>query len=203
MDKLGERWERGNEEEWKLIERCQRGEWQAFEELAERKRQRIFWIAYQITGDEEGALEITQETFIKLWRRIGRFQPGRRFDTWLYRMVVNGSIDYFRKRKRVAGGASPVEGVAEKLPSIQPDAEKELLIKELQKIFNRLSSRLPPKQRATFVLREIHGFSIKEIAKIMRATQSTVRNNLWLAKQFLRQQIKRHFPEYLTWIDRR
>ncbi len=200
MDKPDKRWEGGSEEEGLLIKRCQRGDWQAFEELIEQKRQRIFWIAYQITGDEEGALDITQETFIKLWRSIGRFQRGRKFDTWLYRMVVNGSIDYLRKQKKVWGGASPVEGMAEEFASIPPDAERKLLIKELQKIFNHLASRLPPKQRAAFVLREIHGFSIREIAKIMRATQSTIRNNLWLAKQFLREQMERHFPEYITWI---
>ncbi|MFB0518997.1 MAG: RNA polymerase sigma factor [Acidobacteriota bacterium] len=200
MDKPDKRWENSIEEEGLLIKRCQRGEWQAFEELVERKRQRIFWIAYQITGDEEGALDITQETFIKLWKGIGKFQRGRKFDTWLYRMAVNGSIDYLRKKKRASGGLYPAEGMAEELFSIPPDAEKKLLIKELQEIFNYLASRLPPKQRAAFVLREIHGFSIREIAKIMRATQSTIRNNLWLAKQFLREQIERHFPEYLTWI---
>ena len=202
MSELDKRWGRGNEEEWELIERCQRGEWQAFEELVERKRQRIFWIAYQIIGDEEGALDITQEIFIKLWRRIGKFRKGRKFDTWLYRMVVNGSIDYLRKRRRVSREVSLV-GVAEEFPSIPPDAEKKLLIKELQKVFHRLSSRMPPKQRAAFVLREIHGFSIREIAKIMRASQSTIRNNLWLAKRFLREQIERHFPEYIAWMDRR
>ncbi|TKJ35880.1 hypothetical protein CEE39_00690 [bacterium (candidate division B38) B3_B38] len=203
MDKPDKRWEVSSEEEELLIKRCQRGDWQAFEELVERKRQRIFWIAYQITGDEDGALDITQETFIKLWQRIGRFQRGRKFNTWLYRMVVNGSIDYLRNKKRGAGGVSAVEGMAEELPSIQPDAEKKLLIKELQAIFNCLASRLPPKQRAAFVLKEIHGFSIREIAKIMRATQSTIRNNLWLAKKFLREQIERHFPEYITWINRK
>jgi len=203
VDKPDKWWGRGSEEEADLIKRCQRGEWQAFEELVERKRQRIFWIAYQITGDEEGALDIAQETVIKLWKRIGRFQQGKRFDTWLYRMVVNGSIDYLRKRKRVAGVVSWGEREAEELPSIQPDAERKLLIKELQEVFNHLSDRLPAKQRAAFVLREIHGFSIREIAKIMRVTQSTVRNNLWLAKQFLREKIERHFPEYKTWIDRR
>ncbi|MDH5405369.1 MAG: RNA polymerase sigma factor [Candidatus Aminicenantes bacterium] len=200
MDKPDKRWEDSIEEEGLLIKRCQRGEWQAFEELVERKRQRIFWIAYQITGDEEGALDITQEIFIKLWKGIGRFQRGRKFDTWLYRMVVNGSVDFLRKKKRAVGGVFVVEGMAEELPSIQPNAEKKLLIKELQEIFNYLASRLPPKQRAAFVLREIHGFSIREIAKIMRATQSTIRNNLWLAKQFLREQMERHFPEYITWI---
>jgi len=203
VDKPDKRWESSSEEEELLIKRCQRGDWQAFEELVERKRQRIFWIAYQITGDEDGALDITQETFIKLWQRIGRFQRGRKFNTWLYRMVVNGSIDYLRNKKRGAGGVSAVEGMAEELPSIQPDAEKKLLIKELQAIFNCLASRLPPKQRAAFVLKEIHGFSIREIAKIMRATQSTIRNNLWLAKKFLREQIERHFPEYITWINRK
>ena len=200
MDKPDKRCEDSIEEEGLLIKRCQRGEWQAFEELVERKRQRIFWIAYQITGDEEGALDITQEIFIKLWKGIGRFQRGRKFDTWLYRMVVNGSVDFLRKKKRAVGGVFVVEGMAEELPSIQPNAEKKLLIKELQEIFNYLASRLPPKQRAAFVLREIHGFSIREIAKIMRATQSTIRNNLWLAKQFLREQMERHFPEYITWI---
>jgi len=200
VDKPDKRWEDSIEEEGLLIKRCQRGEWQAFEELVERKRQRIFWIAYQITGDEEGALDITQEIFIKLWKGIGRFQRGRKFDTWLYRMVVNGSVDFLRKKKRAVGGVFVVEGMAEELPSIQPNAEKKLLIKELQEIFNYLASRLPPKQRAAFVLREIHGFSIREIAKIMRATQSTIRNNLWLAKQFLREQMERHFPEYITWI---
>ncbi|MFB0518817.1 MAG: RNA polymerase sigma factor [Acidobacteriota bacterium] len=200
MNKPYNQWEGSSEKEELLIKRCQRGEWLAFEELVERKRQRIFWIAYQITGDEEGAQDITQEIFIKLWKGIGKFQRGRKFDTWLYRMVVNGSIDFLRKKKRAVGEVFVVEGMAEELPSIKPNSEKKLLIKELQEIFNYLASRLPPKQRAAFVLREIHGFSIREIAKIMRATQSTIRNNLWLAKQFLREQMESHFPEYLTWI---
>jgi RNA polymerase sigma-70 factor (ECF subfamily) len=177
-----------------LIREAARGDAGAFEELVLRKRERVVRTAYQITGDLEDARDVAQWVFIRLWKVLGRFDPGRRFDTWLYRITVNAAIDLLRE-KGPRGTLQPLPEDPSALPADgAPSAEHALDLKELQRAFLRLASRLAPKQRAAFVLREIEGQSTEEVARALDIRESTVRNHLLQARRVLREGLEREYP---------
>ncbi len=186
-------------EEREIIQRAAKGNLEAFEELVRMKREKVFWISYHITGNEEDARDISQLVFIRLWKILRRFQVEKRFDTWLYRITVNMSIDYLRaSRERTE--MIPLDRFEEhRAPSATRlfQQEESIALEEIQKIYTVLSRRLAPKQRAVFALREIEGLSTKEISKIMRINHSTVRNHLFQARQIMQDGLKRYYPEYL------
>jgi RNA polymerase sigma-70 factor (ECF subfamily) len=131
--------------------------------------------------------------FVRLWKGLDRYDPRRRFDTWLYRITVNAAIDLIRSpgRKLVQplseDGPEPVEtrGV---------DVDASLDLGTLQKAFKDLAAKLAPKQRTAFVLREIEGLETAEVARVMNVTESTVRNHLHQARRILRAGLERDYP---------
>jgi len=181
-------------DEGELIRAAVEGDLGAFDELVLRKRERVIRIAFQVTGDLEEAKDVAQAVFLRLWRVLRRFDPGRRFDTWLYRMTVNLAIDQLRTH-------GP-KGIFEPLPSDPalpaPSArfgpEQSLDLAALQRAFLRLAARLAPKQRAAFVLREIDGLETAEVARILGVRESTVRNHLHQARRILRAGLERDYP---------
>lgn len=184
-------------DELKLIEAAAAGERQAFDELVRRKRERVVRTAYQITGNMDDALDVAQGVFLKLWQGLGRFDPRRRFDTWVYRITVNAAIDHLRSRgPRGAIQALPEEPVDDR-PGRVPAAEARLDRKEIQQAFLRLAARLAPKQRAVFVLREIEGLETAEIAAALGIAESTARNHLMQARRILRRGLERDYPGLL------
>jgi RNA polymerase sigma-70 factor (ECF subfamily) len=177
-----------------LIREAALGDPGAFEELVLRKRERVVRTAFQITGDLEDARDVAQWVFVRLWKVLRRFDPGRRFDTWLYRITVNAAIDLLRE-KGPRGALQPLPEDPSALPADgAPSAEWSMDLKELQRAFLRLASRLAPKQRAAFVLREIEGLSTEEVARALDIRESTVRNHLLQARRVLREGLEREYP---------
>ena len=132
--------------------------------------------------------------FLKVWQGLARFDPARRFDTWLYRVTVNASIDVLRSRGP-RGGLQSLAGSEEPADAARSDApERRIDTGRLQQAFLRLAARLAPRQRAAFVLREIEGLSTAEIASVLDVTESTVRNHLLQARRALRAGLEREYP---------
>jgi RNA polymerase sigma-70 factor, ECF subfamily len=182
-------------DETELIGKAARGDAGAFEELVLLKRERVVRTAYQITGDLEDARDVAQWVFVRLFKVLRRFDPGRRFDTWLYRITVNVAIDLLRE-KGPRGGLQPLPDDLQALPAEgAPSAERALDLAELQRAFLHLASRLAPKQRAAFVLREIEGLTTAEVARALAVRESTVRNHLLQARRVLREGLEREYPE--------
>ena len=189
------------EEDAELVRRAALGEEPAFEALIRRKRERVFWIAYRIVGDEEDARDIAQATFVRLWKVLGKYRPDQSFDTWLYRITVNLAIDHYRSRGPARDtiplreGEEPrIEASARGAPSGDP--LEALAGAELRRIFGTLAARLGEKQRAIFVLSQIEGMPTEQIAKIMGVTHSTVRNHLFQARRSLQEGMRLLYPEY-------
>ncbi|MBZ5640613.1 MAG: RNA polymerase sigma factor [Acidobacteriia bacterium] len=181
-------------DETELIGEAAHGDAGAFEELVLLKRERVVRTAYQITGDFEDARDVAQWVFVRLWKVLRRFDPGRRFDTWLYRITVNAAIDLLRE-KGPRGTLQPLPDEPLDLEADEPrSAERSLDLKELQRAFLHLASRLAPKQRAAFVLREIEGLSTEEVARTLGVRESTVRNHLLQARRVLRAGLEREYP---------
>ena len=201
-------------DEQELIRRSAEGDLDAFEILIERKRERVFWIACHIVGNEELARDVAQEVFIRLFRVIRRFRAGGRFDAWLHRISANLSIDLLR-RERPHREAATLDAIHEPIsgpegaagPAAAPPGassrgtresptDDALRRREVQRIFTVLSSLLTRKQRLAFVLREVEGLSTSEVAEIMKTRESTVRNHILQARRILQEEMRRRYPEY-------
>jgi RNA polymerase sigma-70 factor (ECF subfamily) len=133
-------------DEGELIRAAADGDSDAVDELVRRKREQVVRIAYQVTGDWEDAVDVSQGVFVRLWKGLRRYDPSRRFDTWLYRITVNAAIDFVRSRGR---SLQPLPDEPQELPAATagPTAESALDLAELRRAFARLSARLAPDSR--------------------------------------------------------
>ena len=185
---------RDDEDLTDLIRAAAGGDRRAFEDLVLRKRERVVRTAYQITGNLEDAKDVAQGVFLRLWRVLQRFDLAKRFDTWLYRITVNAAIDSIRERGPKGFLQALPDDAGDRLhdPSRGPDALFDS--KELQGAFLRLAARLAPRQRATFVLKEIEGLDTGDVARALGITESTVRNHLLQARRILREGMRRDYP---------
>ena len=181
-------------DEGELIRAATDGNRSAFNDLVRLKRERVVRIAFQVTGDWDDALDVAQGVFLRLWKNLGRYDPGRKFDTWLYRVTANAAIDQLRSRGP-KGHLQPLpEDHGELSDPSAVDAASVLSSAELQKAFQRLAAGLAPKQRMVFVLKEIEGVETAEVARIMNVAESTVRNHLLQARRVLRAGLERDYP---------
>jgi RNA polymerase sigma-70 factor (ECF subfamily) len=190
-------------DEQELIRAASAGDRAAFDELVRLKRERVVRTAYQVTGDLDDALDVAQGVFVKLWQGLDRYDPRRRFDTWLYRVTINAAIDHLRSRgPRGMLQPLPDESVQPLAEEPGPDIEARLDLGRLRQAFARLAGQLAPKQRAAFVLREIEGLDTAEVARVMGVAESTIRNHLFQARKALRAGLERDYPELVPGGDR-
>ena len=180
-----------------LIRLASGGDRRAFDDLVRAKREQVIRIAFQVTGDLSDAQDVAQSVFLRLWQVLKRYDPGRRFDTWLYRITVNAAIDQLRAQGP-KGWLQPLPADPDFLGAAPgPGPDDRLDGKALQRAFLRLASRLAPKQRAVFVLHEIEGLESAAIAEAMGIRESTVRNHLLQARRVLRDGLEREYPELI------
>lgn len=169
-----------------LIRASQRGEKDAFAELVKLYHSRAYWVAYGLLGDEEDARDVVQDAFIRVLGALERFDFAQSFYTWLYRIVVNLSIDRLRRRGKARAVAldDVAEPVAEVEGEVVPSDRMES--GETKREVHLVLEALPEKYKTVMVLREINGLSCKEIAKIVHCTHATVRWRLHVARRFFK-----------------
>ena len=173
-----------------VIRRCLAGEKELFSRLVERYEKRAFWVAYNLLGNPEEARDVVQDAFVRAYRSLDRFDFGRKFYTWFFRIVTNLAIDRLR-RKGVAKSVSLGDEMAEALPASGEGPAKPLEREEVRRKVRALLETLPPKFKAVMVLRDIDGLSCKEIAPILGTTYATVRWRLHKARQLFREKWER------------
>ena len=177
-----------------LVEEILAGSSEAFETLVRRKTGKVYTLCYRVIGNSEDAKDAAQLVFIKLWENLSKYDARYAFDTWLYRMVTNVAIDLIRSRQsREATVNSTL-----RLVRTESDAEQASLLqrKEIESVFNDVSSSLSPKQKTIFVMREIEDIPSVEISKILGCRESTVRNHLFNARKVMQEKLRQRYPEY-------
>ena len=170
-----------------LVQRTLAGDQGAFESLVRRYEERAWWAAYHLLGDAEEARDIAQEAFLRAYKALARFDFGMSFYTWLYRIVVNLSIDAMRKRSRlrpvslddIPGGLSKPD--ADDAPGQRMESD------ETASRVREVLTKLPEKYRTVMTLRELDGLSCKEIASIVKSTHATVRWRLHIARRMFKE----------------
>ena len=181
-----------------LLEATRTGDEDAFAQLVSRYRNQITSYIYRMTNDYDGAVDLAQETFVRVYRAAERYQTTYAFSTYIYRIATNLAISELRKRKRrklvsLTGffqgkdGAEPQEfnpADCRPLPDTEMvDAERRLAVQ-------RAISTLPEKYRAPLILRDVDGKSYEEISRILETSEGTVKSRISRARGFLREKMR-------------
>lgn len=173
-----------------VIEACQRGDDDAFQSLFESHGDRVYSIAYRYSGDAAAAMDIAQETFLKLLSCIQQFRGESSFESWLYRLVVNNCLDYHRRQRRFLTVA---DQVLDTFRAPRESALSDLLREERQERVQQIVAQLPEEQRIVVVLRYTEGLSYEEIADLLGCRKGTVASRLNRAHKSLERRLsQRH-----------
>jgi RNA polymerase sigma-70 factor (ECF subfamily) len=179
-----------------LVRECRRGNKDAFRVLVERYQRKVLSVAAGMLQNQDDALEVTQEAFVKAYRNLDGFKGESSFYTWLYRIVVNLAIDRRRRERRhgmVAledrpGGGEDLEA---DLPSQRlSDPYQQAKSRELGDRLRNAIEDLTPDQKAAILLREVEGLSYDEISQVMQCPKGTVMSRLHYARKALQEKLK-------------
>jgi RNA polymerase sigma-70 factor (ECF subfamily) len=171
-----------------VLARARQGDSEAFRALVERHSRSVFRLAYRMTGNEQDAEDVVQESFLRAYRQLGRFESRANFGTWLYRIAANCSVDLMRakqSRHDMSRGESLDEAV--NLPaSASPDPERLAKSGEIHSRVAAALDGLSPLERAAFTLRHYEGRSIDEISKTLGLGASAAKHSVFRAVKKLR-----------------
>jgi RNA polymerase sigma-70 factor, ECF subfamily len=180
-----------------LVARSQAGDTSAFNELVTRYRNRTYAMIYNMVRNEQDAWDLAQDGFLKAWKSIGKFRGQSSFYTWLYRIVMNVTIDSLR-RKQIEGGTEFDDQVG--LQNIAPGAAtapkselqpaERISDKEIRSRIDEAIEKLSPEHRTAIVMREIDGLEYTEIAEQMGCSLGTVMSRLFYARKKLQALLK-------------
>jgi RNA polymerase sigma-70 factor (ECF subfamily) len=183
-----------------LIEATKQGDETAFAEIVSRYRNPITNYLYRLLNDYEEAVDLAQETFVRVYFAAERYHTGYAFSTYLYRIATNLAISEMRRRKRrkllsLTGLFQP-EGEAETQfdPADEnplPDAN--LLEDEQRQVVARAIAAMPEKYRLPIVLRDIEGKSYEEVAEILNLGLGTTKSRISRARALLKEKLKHYF----------
>ncbi|HET6416874.1 MAG TPA: sigma-70 family RNA polymerase sigma factor [Polyangiales bacterium] len=176
-----------------LVRRVQSGDSAAFRVLFDKYHRRAFAVAMGVVKNQDDALDAVQEAFVKVHKNIHKFEGSSSFYTWLYRIVMNASIDHVRRTSRrksldfderhlheesdVAGDGALVPNITDANPG------KAALRRELGSAIETALQGLPEHHRAVIVLREIEGMSYEEMAQVLEVPKGTVMSRLFHARK--------------------
>ena len=178
-----------------LIAAFQAGDERAFSEIVEHYRGRVTALAFRMTRDHDEAADVAQEVFVKIARNLGRYDEKRRFYTWLYRITVNAAIDHHRcGRRHQHESLESVSDIEERSGS---GLEMSCLRRRIREHIQEATTRLNDKQRSAFLLRDIGGRKVDDVAGIMNMPEATVRWYLHRARARIRKELLRRCPHLL------
>ena len=171
-----------------VLARARQGDSEAFRALVERHSRSVFRLAFRMTGNEQDAEDVVQESFIKAYCHLGRFQRRADFGTWLYRIVANCSVDLMRakqSRHDMSRGES-IDGAVEMPATDSAGPERLAQSAEIQRRVREALGGLSPLERAAFTLRHHEGRSIEEISRTLGLGTSAAKHSVFRAVKKLR-----------------
>jgi len=183
------------QDEQVLVDRISSGDSTAFQEFVDRYKKKIYYIAYDITGDHNDAEDVSQEVFIKVFRSLKTFRRNAKISSWLYQISVNASIDLLRKKSsKPEKSMDDLEraDIQESLPGSGTRAQNPERSAEdflIQKHISQALQKVSPKERSVFVMRHYNELKIREIAEILSISPGTVKALFYRATRKLRKEL--------------
>ena len=172
-----------------VLARARQGDSDAFRVLVERHSRSVFRLAFRMTGNEQDAEDVVQESFLRAFRQLGRFESRANFGTWLYRIVANCSVDLMRSRqaRQNQGRLDSLDDLeADPAPADGPTPERLAQSAEIGTRVAAALGGLSPLERAAFTLRHYEGRSIDEISQTLGLRTSATKHSVFRAVRKLR-----------------
>jgi RNA polymerase sigma-70 factor (ECF subfamily) len=175
-----------------LVARALRGDDAAFQLLTERHSQSVFHLAYRMTANEQDAEDVVQETFLRAFRHLKRYESRSLFSTWLYRIAANYTVDLMRSRKRFVDPA-PSHDNSDWLNDVAcstPTAERLAMSSQIRQNIGKAMQQLSAQERTAFVLRHYHELSIEEIGGTLGLGENATKHSIFRAVRKLRRALE-------------
>jgi RNA polymerase sigma-70 factor (ECF subfamily) len=171
------------------------GDSEAFRALVERHSRAVYRLAYRMTGSQQDAEDVVQETFLRAYKQLARFESRANFGTWVHRIAVNCSIDLIRSRphREAAIDAPDLEHVGagvESTDATGTSPERLMLSTEVQERIGEAMSGLSRMERAAFMLRHFEGRSIEEISQSLGLKTNATKHSIFRAVRKMRQALE-------------
>jgi RNA polymerase sigma-70 factor (ECF subfamily) len=169
-----------------LLERAKNGDRAAFKAVISLYQRKVFLLAYSMLRNREDALDVVQETFMRLYQKLDAYERQKNFQGWLLQIAKNLCIDYYRKhnsRRREMGSDKPIDD----LKIAASDPESNPVSSEVRQVFLRSLDKLGDRQRTVFMMKHYNGLEYREIAQVLRISVGTVKSLHFKAVRNLRQ----------------
>jgi RNA polymerase sigma-70 factor (ECF subfamily) len=181
-----------------LVKRCQEGDSEAFDQLVTRYRTRVFGMIYNMVHNEQDAWDLAQDSFVKAWKSIKRFRGQSSFYTWIYRIVMNVTIDWVRKKQVKGTGAEfddsiqlkEVDPASKTMPKADALPYERMQQGEIRTQIDKAIAQLSPEHRAVILMKEIEDMQYHEIAEALECSIGTVMSRLFYARKKLQSLLK-------------
>jgi RNA polymerase sigma-70 factor, ECF subfamily len=177
-----------------FVARARSGDSDAFRVLTERHGRALFRLAFRMTGNEQDAEDVVQESFLRAYRQLGKFDERATFGTWLYRIAANCSLDLVRSKKRrsehMAHPDPDMEDPVVALPSGDPNPERMALSSEVRERVAEAMNELSATERTAFVLRHFEGMCIEEVSRVLECQPGAAKHSVFRAVQKLRRALE-------------
>jgi RNA polymerase sigma-70 factor (ECF subfamily) len=176
------------------VERARSGDSDAFRLLVEQHSRHVFRLAFRMTGNEQDAEDVVQETFLRAYKQLGKYEARASFSTWLYRIASNYSLDLIRSRKRHEDkreqGSSEETDILQSLPGNTPGPDRIMYSGEVSQHVEAAMNELSAQERSAFVLRHFEGMSIEEIGEVLGTGINATKHSIFRAVQKLRRSLE-------------
>jgi RNA polymerase sigma-70 factor (ECF subfamily) len=171
-----------------ILARARQGDNDAFRALVERHSRSAFRLAFRMTGNEQDAEDVVQESFLRAYRHLGRFEARADFGTWLYRIVANNAVELIRVRQSRQNRArmEPIDEVAAMPASKLPAPDRLAESADIRRRVAEAMDGLSPLERAAFTLRHYEGRTTDEISRTLRLGTSAAKHAVFRAVKKLR-----------------
>ncbi len=167
------------------IERFLGGEEKGFDMLVRKYQDKVVTIVYSLIGKDRESEDIAQEVFLKVYHNVQSFKRRSRFSTWLYRITVNTTYDFLRRRKNFVSD----EAAFEQAVASDESSHEALVRRENQALVQEALLALPVQFRAAVVLKDIEGLSYGEIAEVLSCGIGTVESRIYRGRQLLKEKL--------------
>ena len=177
-----------------VVIRAQSGDGDAFRMLVERHSRSVFRLAYRMTGNEQDAEDVVQETFLRAYKQLSHYESRSSFSTWLYRIASNYSLDVIRMRKRHQQkretGTEEGRDVLDTVPATAPGQDRLVFSNQVSERVSAAMNELSDLERSAFVLRHFEGLSIEEIGGMLGTSLNATKHSIFRAVQKLRKRLE-------------